>query len=51
LNVAITRARYQLVLIGNAAFLARQTTRAPLCALLAADMKKRGCIEYRYQEG
>jgi AAA domain len=51
LNVAITRARFQLVLIGNAAFLARQTDRAPLCALLAADMKRRGCLEYRYQEG
>lgn len=48
LNVAITRARYQLVLIGHAAFLARQRQRAPLCALLAEDMKRRGCIEYRY---
>jgi superfamily I DNA and/or RNA helicase len=51
LNVAITRARYQLVLIGHAAFLARQTERAPMCAMLAADMKRRGCVEYRYQEG
>ncbi len=50
LNVALTRARYQLVLIGHAAFLARQTERAPLCAQLAADMKRRGCLEYRYQE-
>ncbi|APR86262.1 Superfamily I DNA/RNA helicase [Minicystis rosea] len=51
LNVAITRARYQLVLVGNAPFLARQTRRAPLCALLAEDMKRRGCVELRYQEG
>ncbi|WP_437991329.1 AAA domain-containing protein [Sorangium sp. So ce145] len=51
LNVAITRARYQLVLIGHAAFLARQTRKAPLCALLVEDMKRRGCVEYRYREG
>jgi superfamily I DNA and/or RNA helicase len=51
LNVAITRARYQLVLIGHAAFLSRQERRAPLCALLSKDLKRRGCVEYRYQEG
>ena len=48
LNVAITRARYQLVLIGHVAFLARQTERAPLCALLAGDLKRRSCVELRY---
>lgn len=51
LNVAITRARYQLVLVGNAAFLSRQTQRAPLCALLVEDLKRRGCVEHRYREG
>lgn len=48
LNVALTRARFQLVLIGDAAFLAKQVSRAPLCAQLVEDMKRRSCVERRY---
>ncbi|WP_437960315.1 DEAD/DEAH box helicase [Sorangium sp. So ce119] len=48
LNVAITRARYQLVLIGHGQFLAKQKERAPMCSRLAWDLKLRGCVERRY---
>ncbi|WP_437650302.1 AAA domain-containing protein [Sorangium sp. So ce362] len=48
LNVAITRARYQLVLIGHGQFLAKQKERAPLCSRLAWDLKHRGYVEIRY---
>ncbi|TKC98028.1 AAA domain-containing protein [Polyangium fumosum] len=48
LNVALTRARYQLVLVGDRLFLARQTGRAPLCALLAEDHKRLGHVDLRY---
>ncbi|KYF91869.1 hypothetical protein BE20_13480 [Sorangium cellulosum] len=48
LNVAITRARYQLVLVGHGPFLAKQNERAPLCSRLARHLKHRGYVELRY---
>ncbi|HRI70214.1 MAG TPA: AAA domain-containing protein, partial [Polyangium sp.] len=48
LNVAVTRARYQLVLVGDRSFLERQKNKAPVCAWLAADMKRLNRVDLRY---
>jgi superfamily I DNA and/or RNA helicase len=51
LNVALTRARYQLVLFGSRPFLAREGRRAPLCARLAEEHRLKGFVVLRYGEG
>lgn len=51
LNVGLTRARYQLVLVGHWPFLARQHRNAPVCAWLAEEMKRQNRVEFCYGEG
>lgn len=48
LNVGITRARFQLVIVGHWPFLARLQHKAPVCAWLAEDLKWQNRVELCY---